>query len=376
MILGEKPVLLGIISLLYGVFVLAVCPKKLRHIDIPDGEKTYDGGYYASYNWSITSLIIIPLLVYYFASFSNQLPLAIKCIQDNGLIIARDSGNNADLSLILVSWMKKVDRYGIPIIILITIIINLYDYFSYFNKKDSITGKTVYQDWSVAYQMDHKPVKPWKNLIFNFFAYLNQCFVILFGLLFFYRFFLLVGKIITLISGVSSEYILKINVTDPLEHLGFWPLSGILETYIMIVLLTGFYLVLLRFVHISRGIKWQGGPRLIIVGAITTVIIFLLIPYVLFKTEMDNKLLKAKVGLVSEMRRISLMEESNKQVDLIYQEKLKNDLELVSRQSPLPLKTSTFYFFVTIMVVLIRLVIKPPKSLVDLVYELSGAKSP
>ena len=233
------------------------------------------------------------------------------------------------------------------------------------------------KDWTVLYQGWHEnKVSKIQNVTFTLFAYLLQWLVIFIGLIFLYKTLVFIYIVYNLFGDNYKGFFIRLNFIDPIGMLGLWPLSRIIEIYIRIVLLISAYLVIVRFIHVSRKVTWEYGPRLVALGSSVLICFLLFAPFGLFENKLEHKILENKIHISKQIQDFSEKYEKPKDNSKIYDilklQSLQNDLKLSAEQSMLPINPSKAYFYIILFILQIRLIIKPPDSWVDLVTSLLG----
>ena len=131
-----NPIYLALIFLIYAILLLVLCKKELRSIVIKEKRRTINVGYYYSYNWSTTFILVIPLLIYHIGLFFKEIPISIHGLVSTNVISLQSQSTNAlNFDKILLDNLKANEGSVLIILLFISIIINIYDFLSYFLKK-------------------------------------------------------------------------------------------------------------------------------------------------------------------------------------------------------------------------------------------------
>lgn len=374
-----SPNILSLFWIFFGLLLIIFCKEQLRSIEIRENNRIINVGYLFSFNWSITSLIIAPLLIYHVALFFNEIPISIYGLMETNVLVTRANlASSIPYNLYLTNILLKNETIIIILILLGTLLINIYDFFSYFLRRDS-KGHTIVKDWTVLYQGWHSnKVKFSYNMLFNFFAYFSQCIIIFIALIFCYKAFIFFSNIYALISGSNPNYIINLNFTDPMGKLGLWPLGKVVEIYVRFVLLIAMYLVILRFIHVSRNVTWEYGPRLVAVGGVFLISFLFLAPIILLSNKTEHQIFQKKVELTckiieySNQNKQSFQEDPSEVIRKLESSSLVDKLITISRQSMLPIGTQRAYLYLLLLLIQLRLILRPPDSLVELITRLVG----
>jgi len=374
-IFSLEPHVLALIFLVYGILLYVLCPKSLRKIKYQHPGGILHVGYYQSLNWIGVSLFLGPLMIFVIGVFFKLLPDIINELERICSFVPQP-GTGKNFTEYFREFIVSYDKYVIFPLIFILIIFNIYDFYSYFLKKDD-RGKTLSKDWTVLYQnWNIKKISKAKNLIFDFFAYFMQTLLSIAGLIFIYKLVLVFSLILNIISGSNTYFFFQPNLTDFSSQLGLWPLEPVLVIYLTFIIIIGIYLVILRFIHVTRDVTWELIPRLVAIGGVLLLIAMFLVPGIIIFINLNRNLNDKKIELVKEYEdlKISVGTLNNDEAILaeLKLQRLLFDLEKADEQSRIPVSNGALFIFMSLLAASIRLIIKPPGNMVDLISNFLG----
>lgn len=363
--------------LFLGLLTFLICPKTLYSIKY----KNQDVGFLRSYNWSIILPFMVPFAMFFILSFYQSIPNAIT-----NLVSARviSTSNTSDTTKVIESLLLKNDLFWIFSLFIITILINLFDFLSYFRERDTDLGETKEKDWTVAYQkwnINSYKISKRQNLLFDLFMYSQQWFISFVAFVFIYKLIKLISLFFFQINDQKSLLKIKINYFDVYNQYGFWGLNSMITFFLVLVIILLSFFTIIRFVHVARNVKWSFFPRYV---AYFSILLFVALVFSFYgiidkKLEIGRdkiivELLDKKDAILNNMNQPQI---SENEVLVGYRkiQSIESNISLALKQNVLKSDSKIFYFFMAIFLIQLRLIVFPPKSWMDALKNLLKDKS-
>lgn len=366
----QSPFVVLMVFFTIGLISLFVCPKEIRTIELKTEEGIADVGFLSSYNWSIIYPFIVPISLFIIISLYQSIPIAI-----NNLINAKvitTAPNIENIYIIINNKICGTDFYWILFIFIISLVLNFFDYASYYFDKDKDDDVTKVKDWTVAFQKwNDINISKRKNLLFNLLMYSQQWFISFVTFVFVYKSYKIIHFFYVVFHGKNPSIIFKIDYLDVYHQYGFWGVNPIVTYMLLIIVLILSFFTIIRFVHVTRNVSWNFFPRylsyifiLLVIGGIFS-----------FYSVIDKNLELGRNLTIMELliKKDKLNDKINSD-DIFEIEFLKlneliksvdSDISTVLSQNILQYDYKLYYLFIAIYIIQLRLIIFPPKSWTD-----------
>lgn len=375
----QSPFIILMAFFILGLISIILCPKEIRIIKINSSNGIIDVGFLSSYNWSFIQPIVVPISLFVVVSLYQNLTKLINNLINTQIILSKSSSDN--IYETVSSSICSSDYLWMIILLFTSFILNLFDFLSYYTDKET-SENTKVKDWTVAFQEwnDYK-ISKWKNLLFDFLMYLQQWFISFVCFVFLYKILKLIFIFNRIFRNNDANIAFNIDYLDVYHQYGFWGLNSIIFYLLIILFLVLFYFMVIRFVHVNRNINWKFFPRylsyaIILILAIGTFSLYNLInlnleecrnekitEFLINKNEIVEKIEVAKISEIDFFKYNELIKS------------LDSNISQVLSQDIIQSDNKLYYLFFALYIVQIRLILFPPKSILEAIKNVLSKES-